>query len=66
MLTACREIEDFMKGSSGQVGKSSEEVIAEFLLGKSPLTSQAAAELPSLNLDAELDTGSNMQGETPS
>ena len=31
LITTVREIEDFMKGSVGQVGRSNEELMAEFL-----------------------------------
>ena len=41
-LAACREIEDFIKGSTGQVGKSNEELMADFLRGEGELAKLAA------------------------
>lgn len=35
LITACREIEDFIKGTSGQVGKSNEELLGAYLRGGS-------------------------------
>lgn len=43
LLTSVREIEDFMKGTSGQVGRSNEELMAEFLRGDGKLAEGIAA-----------------------
>jgi hypothetical protein len=51
-LTACREIEDFCKGSTGQTGKSNEELLREFLQGKGEL----AQTQPLVELAEESDT----------
>ena len=51
MLTACREIEEFIKGSTGSVGRSNEELMAEFLSGSGSLAEQLAAENSPINLD---------------
>jgi len=40
LITTVREIEDFMKGSVGQVGRSNEEVLAEFLSGEGPIATK--------------------------
>lgn len=42
LLTSVREIEDFMKGSVGQVGRSNEELLAEFLRGEGQLAAEVA------------------------
>jgi hypothetical protein len=38
-VAAAREIEEFIKGSSGQVGRSNEEIIAEFIRGDGDIAS---------------------------
>ena len=51
-LAACREIEDFIKGSTGQVGKSNEELMAGFLRGEGELAKLAAPPVIASQIDA--------------
>jgi hypothetical protein len=46
LLAAAREIEDFVKGSTGQVGRSNEELMEEFLNGGGKLGSSTLLQPP--------------------
>lgn len=57
LLTAVREIEDFIKGSSGQAGRSNEEIMRDFLQGDTKLLGQDAPPLePAADLPEESAT----------
>lgn len=64
LIAAAREIEEFVKGSTGQVGRSNEELMAEFLSGGGNLAEGVPNPIPEEELsvpfkvEQALDNGS--------